>query len=192
MQSSCQLRTNTVLLIIVGSAIAGACTVDSSREERTQQHSQPVTASIPDETLQAAANCPGCSVINRADVVLPLTGRRFTEAKLASNTPSQVASVALDQATHAVVDPKSLQTAEEVARFARQGRFTDELYASDCKPVRWYINTHSVDHRAYLGPRSSTYGTQCEQLDCRLGRISQRFERGPAVVRKQFSRWNQF
>ncbi len=124
------MTLTTVAVMLAAFAALSACSSEARPGVLIQRSAQTVAVAPSDDALRAASGCSGCSVLVRSNsVALPLTGRSYVEAKLASSDQSLVASVAYDGATGSVVDPTSLRHAESVARYARQGRLDDELYA---------------------------------------------------------------
>jgi hypothetical protein len=100
----------------------------SSESRETTSVEAPIVAGLTDDAFRAAAGCSDCAVTARSTVTLPLTGKVFTEVKLASASPPVGYSTALDSRGN-VVDPRVLLAAEGAAKIARQGKLRDDAYA---------------------------------------------------------------
>src|SRR5262245_51576677 len=98
-------------------ALGIASCSDVSRETASAQ--APLVVGLTDDAFRGAAGCPDCTVIARSTVTLPLTGKVFTEVKLASASMQVAPTAALDGQGNAV-DPPALLAAEGTAKMARQ------------------------------------------------------------------------
>jgi hypothetical protein len=100
----------------------------SNQPTETTSIEAPLVAGITDDAFRTAADCPDCAVLTRSTVNLPLTGKVFTQVKLAS-TKAQAAHAAALDGDGKKVDPRALLAAEGAAKIARQGKLRDDAYA---------------------------------------------------------------
>jgi hypothetical protein len=130
MQSIFKMRApwkGLVALVMLGGAVS--CSDAPLPQEETNQSPGQVGAALTDDAFRTAAACAGCSDVRRSNqVVLPLTGRKFTRAKLLGADGSHKGAIALDE-RGATVDADALVAAEGARVIARQGKLRDELHA---------------------------------------------------------------
>jgi len=112
------------LAALLAIGIAGC----NSESDEAQSIRAPLAAGITDQTFRAAAGCPDCTVTRRSTVSLPLTGKVFTQVKLASASAPGPFAAALDHKGN-VVEAQALLAAEGAAKMARQGKLRDDAYA---------------------------------------------------------------
>ena len=119
------MRNKTSYAVVLGALFILGCTSDHVPNQLVQE---PLLSGVNDDSFRAAASCPDCTIVNRSTVILPLTGKTFTEAKMWSDSSPGGRHIALDDRA-AVVDAEALIRAEGALKIARQGKLRDDVYA---------------------------------------------------------------
>jgi hypothetical protein len=120
------MRIRALSVVWCGVVLVLGC---ADAEYPNQSSQSALVSRIDDDSFRASAACADCAILNRSTVVLPLTGKMFTEAKLWSPSTGIARRIALDNAA-ATVDADDLIRAEGLQKIARQGKLRDDVYAA--------------------------------------------------------------
>ncbi|HEY7376115.1 MAG TPA: hypothetical protein VIF57_28395, partial [Polyangia bacterium] len=119
------MRNKTSYVATLAAVLVLGCDGEHAAE---QSVTKPLISGVTDDSFRAAASCGDCTVVNRSTVILPLTGKTITEAKMWSDSTKSGRLIALDERA-ATVDAQTLVRAEGAAKIARQGKLRDDVYA---------------------------------------------------------------